>query len=222
VTRRGPARAGAVALTFDDGPHPEGTPAVLAELDRLGLRETFYVVGSQARRYPARLRDVVAAGHELGLHGGRHLPHGLVPPVLLERGLGDARAEIDRVQEMGGAVAAVESQVGSSPDDATVSIIGCWSPFLRSPHRGLHCRVRRAACSARVRPHPSRPRLRVLIIYILPCPRRAKEGPGSILPGPGMRRESADYVLIFDCMAISEALLQAWLWRPPCVPSRDQ
>jgi peptidoglycan-N-acetylglucosamine deacetylase len=95
VVRRGPARAGGVALTFDDGPHPEGTPAVLAELDRLGVRATFYVVGSQARRYPARLRDVVAAGHELGLHGARHLPHGLVPPVVLERGLRDARAEIE-------------------------------------------------------------------------------------------------------------------------------
>ena len=95
VVRRLPGRADAVALTFDDGPHPEGTPAVLSELDRLGMTATFYVVASRARRCPGVLREIVAAGHELGLHGGRHLPHGLVPPLVLERELGRARAEIE-------------------------------------------------------------------------------------------------------------------------------
>jgi peptidoglycan/xylan/chitin deacetylase (PgdA/CDA1 family) len=95
VVRRVPERAGAVALTFDDGPHPEGTPAVLAELEGLGMRATFYVVATQARRHPGLLRDVVATGHELGLHGGRHLPHALMPPFLLERELHRARAEIE-------------------------------------------------------------------------------------------------------------------------------
>jgi peptidoglycan-N-acetylglucosamine deacetylase len=95
VARRVAGRAGGVALTFDDGPHPDGTPAVLAELDRLGMRATFYVVFSQARRCPRVLGDIVAAGHELGLHGGRHLPHALVPPLVLERGLARARAEIE-------------------------------------------------------------------------------------------------------------------------------
>ena len=95
VVRRLPGRADAVALTFDDGPHPEGTPAVLGELDRLGLAATFYVVASQARRCPGVLREIVAAGHELGLHGGRHVPHGLVPPLLLERMLERARSEIE-------------------------------------------------------------------------------------------------------------------------------
>lgn len=84
-----------VALTFDDGPHPQGTPAVLAELERLGMTATFYVVSSQARRAPDVLGDIVAAGHELGLHGGRHVPHALVPPLVLERGLARARAEIE-------------------------------------------------------------------------------------------------------------------------------
>jgi peptidoglycan-N-acetylglucosamine deacetylase len=84
-----------VALTFDDGPHHEGTPAVLAELERLDMRATFYVVATQARRHPQLLRDVVASGHELGLHGGRHLPHALVPPFVLERELHRARAEIE-------------------------------------------------------------------------------------------------------------------------------
>jgi peptidoglycan/xylan/chitin deacetylase (PgdA/CDA1 family) len=97
VVRRVGGCADAVALTFDDGPHAEGTPAVLAELDRLGMTATFYAVASQARRHPQALGDVVAAGHELGLHGGRHLPHGLVPPLVLERMLGRARDEIEQL-----------------------------------------------------------------------------------------------------------------------------
>jgi peptidoglycan/xylan/chitin deacetylase (PgdA/CDA1 family) len=97
VVRRLEGRADAVALTFDDGPHPQGTPAVLDELARLGLTATFYVVASQARSRPDALRAVVAGGHELGLHGGRHIPHALVPPVVLERMLARARAEIEDI-----------------------------------------------------------------------------------------------------------------------------
>jgi peptidoglycan-N-acetylglucosamine deacetylase len=97
VVRRVPAVTSTVALTFDDGPHPEGTPAVLAALERLGMSATFYVVSAQARRYPRLLQDVAAAGHELALHGGRHVPHGLVPPFVLERELRRARAEIEEL-----------------------------------------------------------------------------------------------------------------------------
>jgi peptidoglycan/xylan/chitin deacetylase (PgdA/CDA1 family) len=64
-------RAG-VLLSFDDGPHVEGTPAVLAELDRARARAIFFVCGEQVERNPSIVRDVVAAGHELGLHGYRH------------------------------------------------------------------------------------------------------------------------------------------------------
>ncbi len=97
VVRRLDGATGAVALTFDDGPHPEGTPAVLAELERHGLVATFYVVAARARRHPAALRDVVAAGHQLGLHGGPHLPHACLPPLVLERVLGRARSEIEEL-----------------------------------------------------------------------------------------------------------------------------
>jgi peptidoglycan/xylan/chitin deacetylase (PgdA/CDA1 family) len=63
---------GSVGLTFDDGPHPEGTPAVLAALERLGWKATFFVLGEQARRHPGVLREVAASGHELALHGDAH------------------------------------------------------------------------------------------------------------------------------------------------------
>jgi peptidoglycan-N-acetylglucosamine deacetylase len=61
-----------VALTFDDGPHPKGTPAVLASLDAHRARATFFLAGEQVRRYPALAREIVAAGNEVGLHGDRH------------------------------------------------------------------------------------------------------------------------------------------------------
>ena len=66
------AAADGVRLTFDDGPHPEGTPAVLDVLARHGARATFFLVGEQVRRDPALAREVADAGHVVALHGDRH------------------------------------------------------------------------------------------------------------------------------------------------------
>jgi peptidoglycan-N-acetylglucosamine deacetylase len=63
---------GGVSVTFDDGPHPEGTPAVLEALARGRAAATFFVVGEQVERFPALAREIVAAGHELSVHGYRH------------------------------------------------------------------------------------------------------------------------------------------------------
>jgi peptidoglycan/xylan/chitin deacetylase (PgdA/CDA1 family) len=67
----GIGRPGHLALTFDDGPHPDATSLVLAELDRLSLRATFFVLGGQARRHPELVR-AAAAQHEVGVHGDEH------------------------------------------------------------------------------------------------------------------------------------------------------
>ena len=72
IPRRLPSPRG-IALTFDDGPHPEGTPAVLELLERAGARATFFLVGEQVERYPAIAAEVAAAGHEIGIHGYRHI-----------------------------------------------------------------------------------------------------------------------------------------------------
>ena len=61
-----------VAFTFDDGPHPEGTPAILEAVARFKTPATFFVVGEQVIRYPAIVCDMVKAGHTVGLHGYRH------------------------------------------------------------------------------------------------------------------------------------------------------
>lgn len=64
-----------VALTFDDGPDPASTPLFLAELDRLDVRATFFVLGSMLARYPELGRDLVAQGHEVAVHGWAHRNH---------------------------------------------------------------------------------------------------------------------------------------------------
>jgi peptidoglycan/xylan/chitin deacetylase (PgdA/CDA1 family) len=61
-----------VALTFDDGPHPEGTPAVLDALEAGGARATFFLVTEQVERYPDLAADIARRGHEVAVHGHRH------------------------------------------------------------------------------------------------------------------------------------------------------
>ncbi len=64
--------ASGVALTFDDGPDRRATPLVLSALARAGARATFFLVGEQVRREPGLAREIAAAGHTIGLHGGSH------------------------------------------------------------------------------------------------------------------------------------------------------
>jgi peptidoglycan/xylan/chitin deacetylase (PgdA/CDA1 family) len=61
-----------VALTFDDGPHPEGTPAMLEILAAAGARAAFFLVGEQVERRPELAVRIAAAGHLVALHGHRH------------------------------------------------------------------------------------------------------------------------------------------------------
>ncbi|HET9163999.1 MAG TPA: polysaccharide deacetylase family protein [Solirubrobacterales bacterium] len=61
-----------VALTFDDGPHPQGTPLVLEILREAGAPATFFLAGEQVERRPALAAEIVAAGHRVELHCHRH------------------------------------------------------------------------------------------------------------------------------------------------------
>ena len=87
------------ALTFDDGPHPAGTPAVLELLARQGVQATFFLVGEQVARNPALAREIVAAGHLVGVHCHRHRNLLRLAPM-------QVRADIDR------AAATIEDAVG--------------------------------------------------------------------------------------------------------------
>jgi peptidoglycan/xylan/chitin deacetylase (PgdA/CDA1 family) len=72
VLCRRAAGRGAVALTFDDGPHPVTTRRVLAILSEARATATFFVLGEKAERHPDVVREIAAAGHEIGLHGYGH------------------------------------------------------------------------------------------------------------------------------------------------------
>ncbi len=63
-----------IALTFDDGPHPYNTDAVLAVLAKYDIKATFFEIGRNIELYPDVTRRVVADGHELGNHTYHH-PH---------------------------------------------------------------------------------------------------------------------------------------------------
>ncbi len=64
--------ADGVALTFDDGPHPEGTPQTLEILREAGAPATFFLAGEQVEQRPALAAEIVAAGHRVELHCHRH------------------------------------------------------------------------------------------------------------------------------------------------------
>ena len=97
-----PRQADAVLLTFDDGPHPEGTPAVLDVLRRHRARAIFFVVGSRVPRAPQILQRIVDEGHVLGNHSHAH-------PLGRQPALPAYRRDIDECQRV------VESLAGCRP-----------------------------------------------------------------------------------------------------------
>lgn len=66
-------RQEAVALTFDDGPHPVWTPWVLEQLDQAGMRATFFLVGDRVRKYPEIVKEMIDRGHTIGGHTSHHM-----------------------------------------------------------------------------------------------------------------------------------------------------
>lgn len=70
-----------VALTFDDGPHPEHTPLVLQALAGTAHHATFFVIGERAQRHPALVAEILRRGHALGNHTWRHDPWTATLPV---------------------------------------------------------------------------------------------------------------------------------------------
>ena len=84
VQIRVPERDG-LALTFDDGPHPRGTPAVLEALAAHDARATFFLAGERVDRFPALAREIRDAGHHVALHCHQHRnPLHMTPLALAE------------------------------------------------------------------------------------------------------------------------------------------
>lgn len=70
----GPPASRSLALTFDDGPDPAHTPAVLDRLRALGVRATFFLIGGKAQAHPELVARIAAEGHEVGHHSWAHTP----------------------------------------------------------------------------------------------------------------------------------------------------
>lgn len=66
------ARREEIAVTFDDGPHPEVTPKVLDILDRYGAKASFFCVGEKAAAHPDVVREIARRGHAIENHSMRH------------------------------------------------------------------------------------------------------------------------------------------------------
>ena len=100
---RGRKDGQAIALTFDDGPHPEWTPKVLDTLLAFKAKATFFLVGEKTRKYPEIVHRIAGEGHEIGNHTHSHR-------VLS----GLSTAQIHEEIELG--AQAIQECIGTSPN----------------------------------------------------------------------------------------------------------
>lgn len=93
---------GHVALTFDDGPHPEATPRLLRILDGYGVKATFFLLGAMTEKHPEVARAIANAGHEIAVHGYEHR-------LLLKR------RPTETIEDLARATAAITAVTGQQP-----------------------------------------------------------------------------------------------------------
>ena len=91
--RSGSRSAPYIAITFDDGPHPELTPKLLDILKSRNVKATFYVLGPKVEQHPEIARRIVREGHEIGNHTMTH-------PVMSKMGVSSVRSELERCEEV--------------------------------------------------------------------------------------------------------------------------
>ena len=95
VVTRLASREREVALTFDDGPNADATPAVLDALAAADVRATFFVLGRHAERWPELVRRMAVEGHTVGNHGYFHRKLHLKSPAYVRRDLELGTATIE-------------------------------------------------------------------------------------------------------------------------------
>ena len=121
-TLRRTKTASSIALTFDDGPNPAVTPALLDLLERHSVHATFFVIGRFARACPDLIREIAARGHAIGNHTDSH-------PSLAWRVPSSVAAELSRCQD------AVATATQSQPPRWMRPPFGFRGPQLRGAVR---------------------------------------------------------------------------------------
>lgn len=106
-----------IAITYDDGPHPQNTPRLLDILRARNIKATFYVIGRSVDLYPQIVRRTVAEGHEMGNHTYTHR-------LMTKLGDSEVRSELSRTQ------------------DAVTRAAGVRMKTMRPPYGGLLQRQR--------------------------------------------------------------------------------
>ncbi|NUO78944.1 polysaccharide deacetylase family protein [candidate division KSB1 bacterium] len=81
-----------VALSFDDGPHPHFTPAILDLLERYNIPATFFLIGRHVLKYPLLAQRIAARRHEIGNHTFNHR----ILPLLRDE---EVQSEIHQTEE---------------------------------------------------------------------------------------------------------------------------
>ena len=108
-----------IALTFDDGPHPQNTPKILKILDKYDVKATFFVIGVNVKNYPDALSLINEKGHEIGNHTYSH-------SVLKSRSKDEILKEISEA----------ENEIGKITDFSTTNYLNeiekCQYFFFRS------------------------------------------------------------------------------------------
>nr|WP_315986579.1 glycosyltransferase [Streptomyces sp. ms191] len=109
-----------VVLSFDDGPSPEWTPKILDVLAARGIRADFFVTGAMTTRNPELIRQIVAGGHELGVHTFTH-------PDLVYQSRARISWEMAQTQLALAGVAGVHSALFRPPYSSDASALDDWN-----------------------------------------------------------------------------------------------
>lgn len=123
-TIRETGNAQTIGLTFDDGPNPAVTPALLDLLDQHDARATFFLMGSRVRAFPEITREIAARGHTIGNHTETHANLTFLTPAKL-------RAELNRCSE------AIHAAIGGEELSWMRPPFGFRGPQLGAVVRGL-------------------------------------------------------------------------------------
>lgn len=97
IAHRNNGAPGTLALTYDDGPHPEHTPRLLDLLREEGVRATFFCIGAAVERDPATAKRITQEGHAIGMHTmNHHWSWGFMSERKAAAEIGDCATAIER------------------------------------------------------------------------------------------------------------------------------